>query len=338
MNRLQLLISLYVVLLVYIGTRVRFDPMNHKYILGISEERIYYESPSLYDFNSDPNNTLIYGDLILSGECAYDNKCPVMVVLHGSLGWKDHHNKYVSELIRNGIGVFKIYSFESRGISITKGSQLYVTHQMMISDAYSVLNVLSEYDGIDMDNIGITGFSLGGAASILSGWNVCMHQDKHNTVYNFNIHIGIYPPCFIVPYEKLWTDNPMIAMIGSEDKWTPTRSCVKLFSSIYDSDDYSILNKHLVIYPYEHHSFDASVPVTYVKNALNFEKCNFIISPDNYTLYDQELCDYIDSVYSRINIFSKCATIDDHLIGYNNTVSSIKLLNDYIYYSSLYMR
>lgn len=326
----------FILMIVFIYSVRSVNIIDDDIIWLSKTEKIRYTSPSLYDFTTDPKYVEIYGDLILPLSC---DKCPVMVMLHGSLGWKKHHNEYYNRLVDMGIGIFKIYSFESRNICITKGSQLSVTHQMMISDAYSALNVLNLHPSVDINRIGITGFSLGGGASILAGWNVPLHQQLANTNFKFNVHIGLYPPCFIVPDEHMWTDSPLIVMIGEKDQWTPASPCIGFFANIYSNTGYNRLNKHLIIYPNEHHSFDNREPLKTVSNALNFENCEFIINSDNETIHIDENNNIIhmNTPENRILAFNKCTSIDDHIIGYNSNISKEKAFIDYIYYVNMYL-
>lgn len=342
MNKYCFFIMLFIIFLFgiddpdpnYVDHKIYMDRLHDLHV-----ERINYTSNSVYDFSSAIIHENIYGDLYLPNSC--DN-CPLMIYLHGSLGWKPFHRNYFDNMIEKGIAVFKIYSFESRGIDMTKGSQLHVTHQMMIQDAYSALNTLSSYP-INMNKIGITGYSLGAGAALFAGWNVELHQKIANTNYKFQLHIPIYPPCFIYPEEKLWTDNAIVVMIGSNDQWTPLKPCIKLFSQIYNNTNhiYNTYNKHLVIYPEEHHSFDNDLHITTIENALNFENCEFTIDSNNDTIYKLGETNnnsiIMNTVQNRIKIFKDCAKLENHVIGYNNTATKYKAIADYIYYIDMYL-
>ena len=86
--------------------------------------------------------------------------------------------------------------FKSRDVSSTVGSQVEVTHAMMILDSYRALEVLSNHPNIDIDNVAITGWSLGGGVSLFSGWLPL--KKAIGIDLTFAAHLPIYPPCFVV--------------------------------------------------------------------------------------------------------------------------------------------
>ena len=69
-----------------------------------------------------------------------------------------------------GIATFEMQSFGSRGISSTVGTQVDVTTGMIVLDVYRAFEKLAKDPRIDKDRVGITGWSLGGAVTLFSGW------------------------------------------------------------------------------------------------------------------------------------------------------------------------
>ena len=65
-----------------------------------------------------------------------------------------------------GFATFEIQSFNSRNVNSTVGDQTTVTTAMMILDSYKALEVLGKDNRIDIDNVAITGWSLGGGVAL----------------------------------------------------------------------------------------------------------------------------------------------------------------------------
>lgn len=316
--------------------------------------RVYYHSLNMYDFvnmsktksASDYQGLEIYGDLILPKFCSSSTKCPVMVASHGSLSWRPHHDQYFTILLREGIGIFKLHPFGSRGVESTVGNQTQVTHQMIISDAYAALNYLATNPNVDSDRVGFMGTSLGGGAALYSAWNPELMKKIFNTEKEFKIHVAIYPPCFAYPHYNVWTNNTVIIMIGTADQWTPAEFCTEIMGNIYSGKGYNKLNKKLYLYNDEHHAYDDLVSVRETPDEYNFTNCRFSMDPDGKTYYrydrnepfkyqrqDGETA-YIrkgDAVHlvtsqARTLAFRMCATRAKHLIGYTN-----KLINKHVF-------
>ena len=82
-----------------------------------------------------------------------------------------------------GIATFQLQSFESRNEVSTVGTQNTVTTPMIILDSYRALEKLSEHPKIDIDNVAITGWSLGGGVALFSGWKPVI--DAINSKFKF---------------------------------------------------------------------------------------------------------------------------------------------------------
>ena len=99
-----------------------------------------------------------------------EKKFPLIIGVAGSLGWRSHHYEYMEMYQENGFATFELNSFKSRDIKSTVGSQVEVTTAAIILDAYKVFEVLSNHPNIDKNKVSITGWSLGGAVALFSGW------------------------------------------------------------------------------------------------------------------------------------------------------------------------
>lgn len=275
-----------------------------------------YPSKNLYDFSQTHNTTIfVKADLIAKTSSP---PLPLMVISHGSLNWHPHHNNYINMLLANDINVLKLYPFDSRNQQITAGSQLYVTHQQIISDAIAGVNwVLKHYpETVIPSKIGFMGTSLGGAAALYSGWNIGLLEKIFDMKFNFALHLALYPPCFAYPKSGNWTKSKIVVMIGVDDMWTPAKACTKLFSNIYA--DGGPVNKKLYLYENEHHSFDSEKQLYILENVYNFDNCEFHMHDDGTTFYDMgDMNVPLDCPENRLIIFGDCAYKQNIYVGHN---------------------
>ena len=95
---------------------------------------------------------------------------PVIFCVHGSDNWAGHHHEHVVNFLEAGFAVFRVHSFDSRGIASTVEDQMSVTAAMMMVDTFEALKIVSKHPDIDASRIGITGWSLGGTVSFYSFW------------------------------------------------------------------------------------------------------------------------------------------------------------------------
>tara|TARA_B100001250_G_C19530444_1_gene670148 strand:- start:101 stop:793 length:693 start_codon:yes stop_codon:yes gene_type:complete len=175
----------------------------------------------------------------------------------------------------NGIATFELCSFQSRGVSSTVGKQVKVTTAMMILDSYRAYELLEGHPNIKANNIGITGWSLGGGVALFSAWkplNYAINKD-----ITFAAHLPIYPPCIVTPKSLDFGDSPIHILIGELDNWTPAEACLNLADQVDD-------NIELTIYSGAHHSFDGDSPVSVRENGYILEDCRFIMEEDGAIL------------------------------------------------------
>ena len=124
------------------------------------------------------------------------NKFPLVIGVAGSIGWGEHHLEYLQMYREMGIATFQLQSFESRNEVSTVGTQNTVTTPMIILDSYRALEKLSEHPKIDIDNVAITGWSLGGGVALFSGWKPVM--DAINSKFKFAAHLSLLSPLVLL--------------------------------------------------------------------------------------------------------------------------------------------
>ena len=250
------------------------------------EELISFESSNPFslndiieDFDNQEKQT-VFGKLVLPNDSLDPNKkFPLVIGVAGSLGWGEHHYKYLEMYQKMGIATFELNSFKSRGITSTVGTQNQVTISAMIVDAYTALEVLSKHPNIDKDRISITGWSLGGGVTLFSAWMPV--KNAINKELKFASHLAFYPPCFIEPENIEFSDSPIHILIGDLDNWTPAKPCSDLVNKLNKKS-----NIGLTIYKDSHHSFDRNSPVIRNEEAYNFSNCLFRLSEDGHIMMD----------------------------------------------------
>ena len=100
-------------------------------------EKISFQSANPFSFNDVITNLEnqerqeVYGNLVIPDDTLnLQKKYPLIIGVAGSLGWGEHHYKYLKMYQEMGIATFELNSFKSRGIKSTVGSQTEVTIQL----------------------------------------------------------------------------------------------------------------------------------------------------------------------------------------------------------------
>ena len=247
-------------------------------------EKIFFQSANPFSFNDVITNLEnqerqeVYGNLVIPDDTLNSQKkYPLIIGVAGSLGWGEHHYKYLKMYQEMGIATFELNSFKSRGIKSTVGSQTEVTIAAMILDAYKALEVLSNHPRIYKNKISITGWSLGGGVTLFSAWLPLKNAINKNL--SFASHLAFYPPCFIDPENIEFSQSPIHILIGELDNWTPSQPCYELVEKLKNK-----ANIDITIYENSHHSFDRNSPVIVNEKAYNFTECKFRLTKDGNVL------------------------------------------------------
>ena len=206
-------------------------------------------------------------------------KYPVVIGVAGSSGWGEHHFEYLKMYQDAGIATLQLQSFKSRNETSTVGTQNTVTIPMVILDSYRALEKLAENPKIDIENVAITGWSLGGGVTLFSGWKPIM--DAIDSDYKFAAHLAFYPPCFAEPSILEFTDSPMHILIGEIDEWTPADACIELTSLLKENQ---INNVGITVYKGAHHSFDRDEPIMVAEGGYSFKDCRFKMNDEGAVL------------------------------------------------------
>ena len=174
-----------------------------------------------------------------------------------------------------GFATFQLQSFDSRDVQSTVGSQVEVTSAMMILDSYLALETLSKHPNIDINNVGITGWSLGGTVSLYSAWMPLINA-INNGEFRFAAHLPIYPGCLAYPYpdeSMIFSQAPVHILIGELDDWVPASACTNLLDKLNESG--LPHNIDITIYEDAHHSFDREMELTTMEHGYTLGDCFF---------------------------------------------------------------
>ena len=247
-------------------------------------EKIIFQSANPFALSDIINNLdnqteqEVYGKLTIPKDSINsDKKYPLVIGVAGSLGWREHHYEYMKMYQQSGFATFELNSFKSRNISSTVGSQVEVTTASIILDAYKAFEKLSKHPNIDKNKVSITGWSLGGAVALFSGWKPIIKAISKDL--KFASHLSFYPPCFFDPENTEFTDSPIHILIGQLDNWTPAEPCNYFVKKISDNS-----NVNLTIYPNSHHSFDSKEPITFNEKGYSFKNCLFKLNKEGDVL------------------------------------------------------
>ena len=145
---------------------------THRFQSG-DEGVITYKSSNPFEFfhilNSKPSEEQqMFGSLIFPEQ--KKKKYPLVICMHGSMGWRGHHHEHSVNILNNGFAVFRVNSFDARGVVSIVEDQIQVTLATVLSDCFNALKLLSDHPDIDSNQIYIAGWSLGGSTAIYSAW------------------------------------------------------------------------------------------------------------------------------------------------------------------------
>jgi len=234
-------------------------------------------SDIINDLDKQPRQD-VFGKLSFPNDKLYsDKKFPLIIGVAGSLGWRDHHYEFMQMYKNSGFATFELNSFKSRNISSTVGSQVEVTTAAIILDAYKAFEKLANHPNIDKNRVSITGWSLGGAVALFSGWKPVIKAIANDL--KFASHLAFYPPCFFDLENTEFTDSPIHILIGELDNWTPAEACVNLVNKI--SKNYNV---KLTVYADSHHSFDSQEPIEFNERGYSFKNCLFKLNSEGDVL------------------------------------------------------
>ncbi|MEE3083267.1 MAG: dienelactone hydrolase family protein [Candidatus Thermoplasmatota archaeon] len=207
----------------------------------------------------------VFGELLFP-EKTSAQKMSCVVALHGSLGWRGHHQDHINNWLDAGIAVFQIHSFESRKILDVVEDQMMVTHAMMLADAFAALRLLRTHPRIDEERIGISGWSLGGTVALYSAWSPIIEALTSEGEL-FARHLPFYPAAHMQPEVNRWSSSPIRILHGDNDDYTPLHFVTQIIQIMQSSK--ADVGVH--VYQGAGHSFDSKEEKKWLPNAIRLD-------------------------------------------------------------------
>ncbi len=245
---------------------------------------IFYKSSSPFEFydifnGSSKKEQEVFGTLVFPE--AKKKTYPLVICMHGSMGWAMSSHDHSVNFLENGFAIFKVQSFESRNVTSIVEDQVQVTVATAQTDCFEALKILSNHPDIETNNIFIAGWSFGGSTAIYSAWEPIAEKLAPNGE-RFKAFLAFYPGAYMWPEEMRWSKQPILSLIGKDDDYTPSSLIEELSPAINEAGG----NSSIILYEDSHHSFDRVDPVAYLPNAVALSKKHSIIKKDGSQYYD----------------------------------------------------
>ena len=274
---------------------------------------ITYKSSNPFEFfhiltSQECDEQDMFGSLIFPDEGK--EKYPLVICMHGSMGWRGHHHEHSVNFLNNGFAIFRVNSFDARQVVSIVEDQIQVTLATVMTDCFNALKILSKHPDIDSSKIFIAGWSLGGSTAIYSAWEPLAEKLAPDGE-RFAGHLAFYPGAFMWPEEMRWSKSPLLTLIGADDDYTPAVLIEKLSPAINQNGG----NSNLIVYEGGHHSFDSIDPVVYVPNAIAVGGRHTFVGKDGHHYHEDKEGKRtpMNEPHERTKIFKDRAKIGAHL-------------------------
>ena len=274
---------------------------------------ITYKSSNPFEFfhiltSQECEEQQMFGSLIFPDE--KKEKYPLVICMHGSMGWRGHHHEHSVNFLNNGFAIFRVNSFDARQVVSIVEDQIQVTLATVMTDCFNALKILSKHPDIDSSKIFIAGWSLGGSTAIYSAWEPLAEKLVPDGE-RFAGHLAFYPGAFMWPEEMRWSKSPILTLIGADDDYTPPVLIEKLSPAINQNGG----NSKLIIYEGGHHSFDSIDPVVYMPNAIAVGGRHTFVGKDGHHFHEDKEGKRtpMNEPHERTKIFKDRAKIGAHL-------------------------
>ena len=285
---------------------------EHKFQSG-DDGVITYKSSNPFEFfhiltSQECDEQDMFGSLIFPDEGK--EKYPLVICMHGSMGWRGHHHEHSVNFLNNGFAIFRVNSFDARQVVSIVEDQIQVTLATVMTDCFNALKILSKHPNIDSSKIFIAGWSLGGSTAVYSAWEP-LAEKLAPEGERFAGHLAFYPGAFMWPEEMRWSKSPLLTLIGADDDYTPAVLIEKLSPAINQNGG----NSNLIVYEGGHHSFDSIDPVVYVPNAIAVGGRHTFVGKDGHHYHEDKEGKRtpMNEPHERTKIFKDRAKIGAHL-------------------------
>ena len=203
---------------------------------------------------------------------------PVVIFAHASGGadlfsseWFKFNRLAAKSLLKKGIAVMFLDNFSARGQKNTYKNQTTINHWGTFIDAFKALEYLSNDSRVNIKKVGITGWSRGGAISLMASEKRLRDALVSKDLY-FAAAQPRSPPCndigmFVNPQPIKETKTWLV--LGGSDDYTPPEPCVKLGEK-YKANGADI---KITVKKGWHHGFTANYKPEWDPKAQIWNKC-----------------------------------------------------------------
>ena len=225
---------------VYKSEEIVFDSYAPKilidYVDGVENDK-KYEIPGLLTF-PDTNQ----------------EKYPVMILIVNSGCWyRFREYSYGKDILDQGVAVLELDNCKSRGLStynpIGAGNFNKLTPWMGAADALHALKFLQDHPRVDINSIGVMGFSYGGQVALWTGIDL-VRESIVGDQLDFSLRVPFYPFCRQFD-DPRYSKNKLHIFTGELDAAPPIH-CENMINSFNKSG----LNASMDVYPGAYHNFD----------------------------------------------------------------------------------
>ena len=213
---------------------------------------------------------------------------PLVMFAHASGGpllftdkWFKFNRLAAKTLQSKGIAVMFIDNFAPRGTYTTYANQQKVPHWSTFIDTFMALEHVSKDPKININKVGITGWSRGGAISIMAS-----EKKLRDALIDKNLFFAAAqprsPPCWSIgmfnnptpiPETKTWM------VLGGADNYTAAEPCVELGKKIKANGG----NIEVTVKKGWHHGFTANYKEEWEKDGMVFTNCPGFFTNDDGT-------------------------------------------------------
>lgn len=201
-------------------------------------------------------------------------KFPAVVIVPGSGGYQQWMQDGVAKRLNQaGIATLILDSFTGRGVGETATNQATVPMAASVLDGFSALHALSKRSEIDINRVGVTGFSRGGVVAMFTQ-DRRLVQAMGEPALEFAAHLPLYPGCATTFDKPTPTKAPSLFLMGGKDDYTPASQCLAYVDRLKAAG----ANVDSKIYPGAHHGWISDAKeVFYLPRVQVYSKCDMRI-------------------------------------------------------------
>jgi dienelactone hydrolase len=210
-------------------------------------------------------------------------RVPLVIVGVGSQGLASGREElYGSALTANGIAVFIVDSFGSRGFSETVSNQAQLSFPAQTADVLMALKCMAQDSRIDPDAIGFLGFSRAGQIATFVN-DERLQRVVLGEAPRFAAFVGMYSGCNPQWRNPQPSGKPMLIYLGSADTLAPPEKGQR-YAEVLNRAGGQV---RTVVLPGAYHSFDSLQPATRHDHVLVLAGCEFRVEDDGTIVEDR---------------------------------------------------